>query len=84
MKLHLPTINQFASLLVLNISNAIFQLLLIPILIHNSANEKLGSYFLALSFSVLASIFVNFGTSQTAVVDIKKAKNEKEKQVIAK
>ena len=82
MKLHLPTINQFASLLVLNISNAIFQLLLIPILIHNSANEKLGSYFLALSFSVLASIFVNFGTSQTAVVDIKKAKNEKEKQII--
>ena len=82
MKLHIPTISQFASLLVLNISNAVFQLLLIPILIHNTATEKLGSYFLALSFSVLASILVNFGTSQTAVVEIRKANSEKEKQII--
>ena len=82
MKLHLPTINQFASLLVLNITNAIFQLLVIPILIHNTATEKLGGYFLALSFSVLASIFVNFGTSQTAVVAIRNATTEQERQTI--
>ncbi len=82
MKLHIPTISQFASLLMLNISNAVFQLLLIPILIHNTATEKLGSYFLALSFSVLASILVNFGTSQTAVVEIRKANSEKEKKII--
>jgi O-antigen/teichoic acid export membrane protein len=56
--------------------------LLIPVLINHTANDKLGSYFLALSFSVLASIFVNFGTSQTAVVEIKKAANENEKQTI--
>ena len=80
MKLHLPTINQFASLLVLNITNAIFQLLVIPILIHNTATEKLGGYFLALSFSVLASIFVNFGTSQTAVVEIRNATTETQRQ----
>jgi len=82
MKLHLPTINQFASLLVLNITNAIFQLLVIPILIHNTATEKLGGYFLALSFSVLASIFVNFGTSQTAVVEIRNATTETQRQTI--
>lgn len=84
MKYHLPTISQFASLLVLNITNALFQLLLIPILIHNTDNDKLGVYFIVLSYSVLASILVNFGTSQTAVVEIRKAKDEEaQKNIIA-
>ena len=82
MKFHFPSINQFVSILALNVTNTLFQLLLIPVLINHTANDKLGSYFLALSFSVLASIFVNFGTSQTAVVEIKKAANENEKQTI--
>ena len=82
MKFHFPSINQFVSILALNVTNTLFQLLLIPVLINHTANDKLGSYFLALSFSVLASIFVNFGTSQTAVVEIKKAANENERQTI--
>ena len=82
MKLHLPTINQFASLLVLNITNAAFQLLLIPILIHHTNNENLGAYFIALSYSVLVSILINFGTSQTAVVEIRKATTEQAQQKI--
>ena len=82
MKYHLPTISQFASLLVLNITNALFQLLLIPILIHNTDNDKLGVYFIVLSYSVLASILVNFGTSQTSVVEIRKAGNDEEKKYI--
>jgi len=67
----------------LNISNAIFQLLVIPILIHYATPIKLGIYFIALSFGVLASILVNFGSSQTAVVEIRRANNEYEKAIIS-
>ena len=42
----------------------------------------MGGYFIALSFSVLACIFVNFGTSQTALIEIRKIKSEDEQQVI--
>ena len=67
----------------LNISNAVFQLLVIPILIHYATPIKLGVYFIALSFGVLASILVNFGTSQTAVVELRRANSENEKAVIS-
>lgn len=84
MKLHLPTINQFASILVFSITNAAFQLMVIPLLVHHIDAEKLGVYFLALSFGSLISILVNYGTMQTSVVEIKKANSEEEKkQVLA-
>ena len=79
MRFHLPTVSSFVSILVLNISNALFQLLLLPILINHSSAENMGAYFIALSYSVLAAIFVNFGTSQTAVVELRKADSEEEK-----
>ena len=79
MRFHLPTINSFVSMLVLNVSNALFQLFLIPILINHTTAENMGAYFIALSYSVLASTFVNFGTSQTAVVELRKASTEEEK-----
>jgi len=79
MRFHLPTISSFVSMLVLNVSNALFQLFLIPILINHTTAENMGAYFIALSYSVLASTFVNFGTSQTAVVELRKAATEEEK-----
>lgn len=79
LKLHLPTISQFAALMMLNISNAVFQLLVIPILIHYATPTKMGIYFIALSFGVLASILVNFGTSQTAVVELRRVNEHQEK-----
>jgi O-antigen/teichoic acid export membrane protein len=82
-KIHFPTISQFAALLMLNISNAVFQLLVIPILIHYATPIKLGVYFIALSFGGLASILVNFGTSQTAVVELRRANNEHDKAIIS-
>lgn len=82
-KIHFPTISQFAALLMLNVSNAVFQLLVIPILIHYATPIKLGVYFIALSFGVLASILVNFGTSQTAVVELRRANSENEKAIIS-
>jgi len=81
-KIHFPTISQFAALLMLNVSNAVFQLLVIPILIHYATPIKLGVYFIALSFGVLASILVNFGSAQTAVVELRRANNEHEKAII--
>lgn len=66
----------------LNVSNAVFQLLVIPILIHYATPIKLGVYFIALSFGVLASILVNFGSAQTAVVELRRANNEHEKAII--
>ncbi|NQW78776.1 MAG: hypothetical protein HQ449_05625 [Chitinophagaceae bacterium] len=82
-KIHFPTISQFAALLMLNISNAVFQLLVIPILIHYATPIKLGVYFIALSFGVLASILVNFGSSQTAVVELQRASTDNEKNIIS-
>lgn len=79
MRFHLPTISSFVSMLVLNVSNALFQLLLIPILINHSSAENIGAYFIALSYSVLAAVFINFGTSQTAVVELRKAELEEDK-----
>jgi O-antigen/teichoic acid export membrane protein len=82
-KIHFPTISQFAALLMLNISNAVFQLLVIPILIHYATPIKLGVYFIALSFGVLASILVNFGSSQTAVVELQRVSTDNEKAIIS-
>jgi O-antigen/teichoic acid export membrane protein len=82
-KIHFPTISQFAALLMLNISNAVFQLLVIPILIHYATPNKLGVYFIALSFGVLASILVNFGSSQTAVVELQRASTDNAKAMIS-
>jgi O-antigen/teichoic acid export membrane protein len=73
LKFNLPAIGQFTALLILNITNALFQLLVIPLLIHNTNTNLVGTYFLVLSFGVLASIFINFGTGQTAVVEVRQA-----------
>ncbi|MEN9698031.1 MAG: hypothetical protein RLZ56_1452 [Bacteroidota bacterium] len=73
MKFNFPAIGQFTALLILNISNALFQLMVIPLLVHHANTALVGTYFLVLSFGVLASIFINFGTGQTAVVEIRKA-----------
>ena len=81
MKFNFPAIGQFTALLILNITNALFQLAVIPLLIHNTDNNLVGTYFLVLSFGVLASIFINFGTSQTAVVEIRKANAQQHAQI---
>jgi O-antigen/teichoic acid export membrane protein len=77
LKFNIPAIGQFTALLILNISNALFQLAVIPLLIHNADNSLVGSYFLVLSFGVLASIFINFGTGQTAVIEVRQANENK-------
>jgi O-antigen/teichoic acid export membrane protein len=82
MRIHLPTITQFAALSAFNITNALFQLLLIPYLVAYAGGEKLGIYFVVLSFTLLGSIVINFGTSQTSVIDLRKATSDHEKKAI--
>jgi O-antigen/teichoic acid export membrane protein len=81
--LNIPAIGQFTALLILNITNALFQLMVIPLLVHNTSTTLVGTYFLVLSFGVLASIFINFGTGQTAVVEIRQAQNKEQYPTIA-
>jgi O-antigen/teichoic acid export membrane protein len=76
LKFNLPAIGQFTALLILNITNALFQLMVIPLLVHNTSTVLVGTYFLVLSFGVLASIFINFGTGQTAVVEVRHAHDQ--------
>jgi O-antigen/teichoic acid export membrane protein len=81
--LNIPAIGQFTALLILNITNALFQLMVIPLLVHNTSTNLLGTYFLVLSFGVLASIFINFGTGQTAVVEIRQVQSKEQYPTIA-
>ncbi len=85
MKFNLPAIGQFTALLILNITNALFQLAVIPLLVHNTNTTLVGTYFLVLSFGVLATIFINFGTGQTAVVELRQANDHptQQKQIAA-
>jgi len=83
LKLNIPAIGQFTALLILNITNALFQLMVIPLLVHNTSTSLVGTYFLVLSFGVLASIFINFGTGQTAVVEIRQVQNKEQYPSIA-
>lgn len=83
MKFNIPAIGQFTAILILNITNALFQLMVIPLLVHNTNTTLVGTYFLVLSFGVLASIFINFGTSQTAVVEIRQEQNKENYPTIA-
>jgi len=80
LKFNFPAIGQFTALLILNITNALFQLAVIPLLIHNANTNLVGTYFLVLSFGVLASIFINFGTGQTAVVELRQAYDQPAQQ----
>jgi len=81
LKLNLPAIGQFTALFLLNITNALFQLLVIPLLIHHTSASMVATYFLVLSFGVLASIFINFGTGQTAVVELRQAAHQPQAQL---
>ncbi len=57
--------------------------MVIPLLVHNTSTNLLGTYFLVLSFGVLASIFINFGTGQTAVVEIRQVQSKEQYPTIA-
>ena len=57
--------------------------MVIPLLVHNTSTSLVGTYFLVLSFGVLASIFINFGTGQTAVVEIRQVQSKEQYPTIA-
>ena len=57
----------------MQLTNLISQLLILPILINHAEAIAVGAYFLVLSFSSLAGIFVNFGTNQATIIELQRA-----------
>lgn len=57
----------------MQMTNLFAQLLLMAVLINNADAISLGAYFLALSFTSLAGIFVNFGTNQATIIELQRA-----------
>jgi O-antigen/teichoic acid export membrane protein len=64
----------------MQLTNLISQLLILPILINHAEAIAVGAYFLVLSFSSLAGIFVNFGTNQATIIELQRANMDKDRK----
>jgi O-antigen/teichoic acid export membrane protein len=67
----------------LQLTNLVSQLLMLPILINHAEAVAIGAYFLVLSFSSLAGIFVNFGTNQATIIQLQRANMDGDKNRVA-
>lgn len=65
----------FANLGVIQISNALIQLLLIPIIVKKIGISEFGMVTVANAFASLCGLFVNYGTSISGIQDTAKYKN---------
>lgn len=66
------TFSNFSYYFLYQLTNMCFQLLLLPIIINASEPTEIASYFICLSVSTLLSLFVNFGTNITSLVELQK------------
>jgi O-antigen/teichoic acid export membrane protein len=67
----------------MQLTNLVSQLLMLPILINHAETIAVGAYFLVLSFSSLAGIFVNFGTNQATIIELQRANMDGDKYRVA-
>ena len=65
-----PTIFSFIHLSIIQGTNVLLQLFLIPIILRKVGLSEFGLVMLASSYAALISILVNFGSNQTGVKDI--------------
>jgi O-antigen/teichoic acid export membrane protein len=68
----------------MQLTNLVSQLLMLPILINHAETVAVGAYFLVLSFSSLAGIFVNFGTNQATIIELQRANMDGDRNRLAK
>jgi O-antigen/teichoic acid export membrane protein len=68
----------------MQLTNLVSQLLMLPILINHAETAAVGAYFLVLSFSSLAGIFVNFGTNQATIIELQRANMDGDRNRLAK
>ncbi len=67
----------------MQLTNLFSQLLMLPILINHAEPIAVGAFFLVLSFSSLAGIFVNFGTNQATTIELQRANMDGDKYRVA-
>ena len=72
LKLHFPigTVINFFHLGTIQISNALLQILLFPVIIHVVGLSSFGHVMVANSYAGLIGIFINYGTNQSGIKDI--------------
>lgn len=70
LKSGLPLISNFLNLGFIQVSNAVIQILLFPLIIHITGLEKFGLVMVANSVASLAGLAVNYGTSLSGIKDV--------------
>ena len=77
-RIPLTTVINFIHLSSIQVSNALLQLLLFPIIIRVVGLSEFGHVMVANSFAALIGIVINYGTNQSGIKDIALYKNDPE------
>jgi O-antigen/teichoic acid export membrane protein len=75
MNLPLGTVINFFHLSTIQVSNALLQILLFPVIIHVVGLVEFGHVMVANSYAGLLGIFINYGTNQSGIKDIALCQN---------
>lgn len=78
----IPIINNFTHLSMIQVSNAIMQLLLFPIIIRVVGMEAFGKVSVAFAYATTMGILVNYGTSLSGIKDTASASNAQQRSVV--
>lgn len=78
----IPIISNFTHLSMIQVSNAIMQLLLFPIIIRVVGMEAFGKVSVAFAYASTMGILVNYGTSLSTIKDIASATNHHQRSVV--
>jgi O-antigen/teichoic acid export membrane protein len=68
----------FSGIFFLQFTNLISQLVVLPIVINHGETVSVGAFFLALSYASLVGILINFGSNQTSIIELQRAKLDKD------
>lgn len=78
----IPIISNFTHLSMIQVSNAIMQLLLFPIIIRVVGMEAFGKVSVAFAYASTMGILVNYGTSLSTIKDIASATNHHQRSFV--
>lgn len=77
-KNNLGFISGFMHLGSIQVSNAVIQLLLFPLIIHVTGLAGFGIVMVANSYAAINALFINYGTNQSGIKDVALYKNDRE------
>lgn len=78
-KNNLGFLSGFMHLGAIQVSNAVIQLLLFPLIIHVTGLELFGIVMVANTYAALNALFINYGTNQSGIKDVALFKNDRQK-----